>query len=164
MKKIIALLFAMSLLLSLSFNTHAVAPLTNAPPTKIGISWNPSVDAVTNPPDGIQVTGYKIYIGLSSRSYNQVIDVQNVTNYTITNLVVGTKYYFAVTAYGFINPGDTNLSNQLESDYSDELPWTMPAKPAAPINLRIQLSQVQAKWREVVAYTRRTWLTKPLVG
>jgi len=49
------------------------------------------------------VTGYRIYYGLSTGSYAQARGsgalVGNVTSYTISGLQSGRTYYFAVTAY-----------------------------------------------------------------
>ncbi len=45
------------------------------------------------------LAGYKIHKGLSSGNYDSVIDVGNVTTYTLSGLEVGTKYYLAATAY-----------------------------------------------------------------
>ncbi len=67
------------------------------------IAWNPS--------SGIEVAGYRLYVGTSTESYRAAIDVGNVTAYTVRELGVGT-YYFAVTAYN---------SAGLESAYSNEI-------------------------------------------
>ncbi len=57
-------------------------------------------DTVTLAWDGVSdATGYKIHYGNSSGPpYPNVIDVGNVTTYSVLNLSPGT-YYFAVTAY-----------------------------------------------------------------
>jgi hypothetical protein len=73
------------------------------------LAWNAPV---TNT-DGTPLTdlaGHKIYYGTSSGNYTSVIDVGNVTTYTVTNLSPG-AYYFAVTSY------DTS---GIESTYSNE--------------------------------------------
>lgn len=82
--------------------------------------WVFRVDAATllwdaNPASD-NVTGYRIYHGLSSRAYDGVIDVGNVTIYSLTMHFVPTKpVYFAVTAYN---------ADGLESDFSDEVTYT----------------------------------------
>jgi len=53
------------------------------------LNWNPTSGAL----------GYKIHYGTDSNQYSQVIDTGNVTKYTLTNLVDGATYYFAITAY-----------------------------------------------------------------
>jgi len=84
----------------------------------VTLSWYPSPS--TN------VTGYKVYFGLASRTYTTSIDVGNVTNATVTGLLAGTTYYFAVTAYD---------SAGLESDFSAEVSYTVPALPPAAVTL-----------------------------
>jgi hypothetical protein len=79
------------------------------PAGHVTLAWEPSSD--TN------VVGYNIYYGVASHTYPNMINVGNVTNTTISGLVGGTVYYFAVTAYdGF---GD-------ESDFSDEISYLVP--------------------------------------
>jgi len=79
------------------------------------LSW----DTPTNNTDGTELTdlaGYKVYYGTSSGVYDNVIDVADVTTYTLTDIAPAT-YYFAVTAYD-------ELGN--ESDYSNEVSKTIP--------------------------------------
>ena len=79
------------------------------------LSW----DAPTTNTDGTELTdltGYKVYYGTSSGVYDNVIDVADVTTYTLTDIAPAT-YYFAVTAYD-------ELGN--ESDYSNEVSKTIP--------------------------------------
>jgi Fibronectin type III domain len=53
-----------------------------------------------DPPDiSTDVTGYMINYGTASGTYSQVIDVGNTTSYTVSNLIDGQTYYFAVTSY-----------------------------------------------------------------
>ena len=69
------------------------------------VSW-------TAPTDNTGISGYKLHIGNSSRSYDQHINVGNTTSYSTSNLTDGSTYYFAVTAYN---------SSGLESAYSNEI-------------------------------------------
>ena len=57
------------------------------------------------------LAGYKIYYGMATGNYGQVIDVGNKIEHTFEVPVSG-KYYFAVTAYHFSGN---------ESDFSDEV-------------------------------------------
>ena len=57
------------------------------------------------------VTGYRLYWGTAPRNYESSVDVGPNTSHTVTNLVHGTVYYFAVTAY----------SMDRESPFSDEV-------------------------------------------
>ena len=68
-------------------NTGSATLVWNAPATNI---------------DGSQLNdlaGYKIYYGVAPGAYSMAVDVGSNTSYEITNLAVGTTYYFTVTAY-----------------------------------------------------------------
>jgi hypothetical protein len=69
------------------------------------------------------LAGYKVHYGVASRSYGNTSDVGNITNATVSGLIEGTTYFFAVTAYDTSN---------LESDYSDEVFYTVPGPNRAP--------------------------------
>ena len=88
------------------------------PSPRVWVQWDPNPE-----PD---IGGYKIYYGTSSRIYDVVLDVGNVTNSIVTNLLHGTKYYFAATAYNTV---------PLESDFSDEVDVTTRALPSAPTGI-----------------------------
>jgi hypothetical protein len=77
--------------------------------TTLTLGWDPSSDPA--------VVGYRLYEGSACRDYTNVIDVGSATIVTVSNLVWGDTYYFAVAAY------DTN---GLESPYSGELSFTVP--------------------------------------
>ena len=77
------------------------------------LAWDASPDP--------QVVGYRIYYGVASGNYTNSAPVGLVTNATLTGLVVGTKYYFAATAFD---------STGIESDFSNETSHT----PAGPAN------------------------------
>jgi chitodextrinase len=86
-----------------------------ASPTSVTLIW----DTPTTYTDGTPVTGFvgfKVYYGTESRVYPYIVDVQNSTSWTISSLVPGTTYYFAMTAYD---------SSGVESDYSIELSTTI---------------------------------------
>ena len=79
--------------------------ITGAATCNIRLLW----DANSEP----DVSGYRIYYGISSRTYDTIIDVGNVTSYIVQDqLLYGVMYYFAVTAY---------TEAGLESDYSIEV-------------------------------------------
>lgn len=99
-RRIIPLLFCLSV--ARVFAQHDVT-----------LAWNPSPD--TN------VVGYNLYIGSASRTYTRIENCGNVTNFTVTNLVSGERYYFTATAYTI---------SGVESDYSNEVGYTV--KPSPP--------------------------------
>jgi hypothetical protein len=73
----------------------------------VTLAWDPSPDP--------QVAGYRIYYGVATGNYTNSAPVGMVTTATLTGLVVGTKYYFAATAF------DTN---GVESIFSNETSYT----------------------------------------
>jgi hypothetical protein len=85
---------------------------TNCPTQKATLNW---VDC-----DGAG-GGYVAYCGTNSRQYPMRISTTNTTA-TFSNLVVGTRYYFAVTARNAIG---------VESDYSRELTYRYHGKQLA---------------------------------
>jgi Fibronectin type III domain len=72
----------------------------------ITLAWDPNTDS--------NLAGYKLFIGLSSRNYTQVVDVGKTEQYTIRDLIEGTVYFFALTAYN---------QNGLESGFSNEIQY-----------------------------------------
>jgi hypothetical protein len=76
----------------------------------VTLAWNPSAD--TN------VTGYFVYGGVASQNYTNKVDAGNGTNATISGLVEGTTYFFAVTAYNILG---------LESIPSNEASYSVPS-------------------------------------
>jgi predicted phage tail protein len=88
---------------------------------EVTLAWNPNPES--------SVRGYKIYYGTSSRTYQQSIDVGNVTTYRVQSLADGVTYYFAATAYD---------SARNESGYSNEVSHTTPLAcitPAVPSSI-----------------------------
>ncbi len=77
--------------------------------SSVTLAWDASPDS--------SIAGYRLYEGVASRTYTNVIDLGNTTMATVSNLTAGVTYFFAVTAY------DTN---GLESDYSGEVSYTVP--------------------------------------
>ena len=79
---------------------------------EVAVSWAGGVVVSWDPNTEADLMGYKIYYGTASRSYDHIIDVGKVVEYSIDNLPEGKTYYFAVTAY------DTAFN---ESDFSEEV-------------------------------------------
>jgi hypothetical protein len=83
---------------------------------QIRLSW----ERPTTKADGTPVTdlaGYKLYYGLTSRTYDFIKTVGNQTTYAISGLEPGRTYYFTVTAYD---------ASGHESSFSDEVSVTVP--------------------------------------
>jgi hypothetical protein len=69
------------------------------PISNVTLSWQPPTENA----DGsalVDLKGYKVHYGASSKSYSDTIQVANagLTTYVVQNLAAG-MYYFAVTAY-----------------------------------------------------------------
>jgi regulation of enolase protein 1 (concanavalin A-like superfamily) len=79
------------------------------------LGWNASTSG--------GVAGYKVYQGTSSGNYTSSINAGNATQATASNLVSGTTYYFAVTAY---------TGAGAESAYSTEISYTPTAGTNSP--------------------------------
>jgi hypothetical protein len=84
----------------------------------ITLAWDQSSD--TN------VAGYKIYDGVASHTYTNVVNAGSATNATISGLVQGTTYYFAATTYSSLG---------VESPFSSEVSYTVPILPG--VQLRV---------------------------
>jgi len=81
------------------------------PPTgqSVTLAWNAGATST--------VAGYRLYYGGASRAYTNTMDVGNNTTATVSDLVAGATYFFAVTDYDIIG---------LESVFSDEASYTVP--------------------------------------
>ncbi len=79
--------------------------------TDVKLAWTDDA----NDPNIIQT--YRIFWGTATGNYVGFKDVGEDKFGTVPDLVQGVRYYFAVKAIGF---------GGLESDYSDELPYTVP--------------------------------------
>lgn len=80
-------------------------PTTNT--SSVLVAW----DAVTN------VAGYFVYEGPSTRNYTNKIDAGSATSIVVSNLIKGSAYYMAATAY---------TATGLESAYSVEVSFIAP--------------------------------------
>ena len=75
----------------------------------VSLEWDPNPE-----PD---LAGYRIYCGINSGEYVRVVDVGNTNSTTIPNLVSGSTYYFAATAYNYMG---------YESGFSTEICYNIP--------------------------------------
>lgn len=76
-----------------------------------GLSYAAEVTLAWNSSN--QASGYILYYGLESRTYENMIDVGDNLQHTVTNLNENQRYYFAVSAYNDFD----------ESEYSDEISY-----------------------------------------
>ena len=90
------------------------------------------------------VVSYWVHVGSSSRNYTQRVHAGNDIEASVSGLNLGQTYYFSVTAVN---------SSGLESDYSNEVVYTVPSRPSAPTNPRVQFESAAIDWRGV---TNRT--------
>lgn len=95
--------------LSLLFLLAAAAIVALA--ADVSFAWDPSTSD--------DITGYKMYVGLASRTYGAPIVLGNQTTCTVTGFGPGT-YFFAVTAF--------NVDGR-ESDFSNEVSMLFPEAP-----------------------------------
>lgn len=91
---------------------------SNTPPQSVTLAWDPS-------PGTNAIANYNVYYGVASSTYTNVVAAGTNTTVSISNLVDGRTYYFAVTAVG---------TSGLESDYSTEVS----ALITVQLQLRIQ--------------------------
>jgi hypothetical protein len=78
----------------------------------VTLAWNSSSDPI--------VTGFNIYYGGASGVYTNKTSAGVATSFTISNLVLGTTYYFAATTYDAAGA---------ESALSSEVSYTVPMPP-----------------------------------
>ena len=77
------------------------------------LAWDP----VNSP----SLVGYMVYYGPAAGNYTSSIDVGNTTTYTVPNLVEGSTYHFAATAYDA-----THTQSGFSNDASATVPYSAP--------------------------------------
>jgi len=88
-------------------------------------TWSPNVES--------DLAGYKVHRGTASRNYDfSVIVTAPDTSTTISGLIAGTKYFFAVTAFDTAG-NESGFSN--EASIMIPIPDTNP--PDVPKNLKV---------------------------
>jgi len=90
----------------------------------VSVTWSPNPEA--------DIAGYVISYGLTSGSYDATVDVGVVTSWTVSDLVDGQRYYFAVQAY--------NQAGLL-SVYSDEVSGTVGGSSGGGENFTSSLAE-----------------------
>ena len=94
---------------------ESYVPVASSSPgnTSVTVSWNAQTES--------DLSGYKIYYGTESGSYDDVLDVGDTTSFPINNLVVGTTYFFVVTAYDF-SGNESGFSDEVSTTITDTVP------------------------------------------
>lgn len=82
--------------------------------SSVTLAWNPSADP--------NLAGYRVYQGVASHTYTNVVQVGALTNATLSALTQGATYFFAVTAYDNVG---------LESAFSNEITYSVPTNSVA---------------------------------
>lgn len=111
MKKLMSVIFALTLAMFTSLTVYAVNPpatdaespsdVENVMPTPLNGAVKLSWDAAH---DNVAVTGYQVHygknsVGATGQSYESDVDAGNALEYTVAGLTNETKYYFSVIAY-----------------------------------------------------------------
>jgi len=82
------------------------------------------------------IAGYRVYSGVASRVYTNMVNVGNVTTASVTNLVAGVTYRFAVTAYNTTG-AESDFSSEISFTTTNNLPTNVPPTLGAISNLAI---------------------------
>lgn len=88
------------------------------------LAWDPSPDA--------GIAYYRLHYGTASGVYTSSTNAGLATTATVDGLVAGTTYYFGATAVG---------TNQLESDFSNEIVHTVPLPSNTPPTITVISNQ-----------------------
>ncbi len=101
--------------------------LTTLPATaqSVMLGWQRSPDS--------NAAGYNIYYGTTSHIYTSKVSVGNVTNATISGLIIGNTYYFAATTYDGANQ-ESGFSNEAVFANTTNAPPTLTALNGMVIN------------------------------
>ena len=68
--------------------------------TRANVAWDANTEE--------DLAGYRVYHGVTTGVYTDVVDVGNVTAYQYKHLLVGRRHYFVVTAYDTSNNESSN--------------------------------------------------------
>jgi hypothetical protein len=105
----------------------AVLAVAGSSSRAVILGWDPTPGA----------SGYKLHYGTSSSNYTSVVDAGASTTNRITGLQIGTRYYFAISAYNDFG----------ESDYSSEIAYTVTNAPpviSAPASITANKETLQS--------------------
>jgi len=102
-----------------------ILPISGIWSQEVVVSWDANKET--------DLDGYKIYYGVESGNYTNIVNVGNVTTKELS-LLYNKTFYFVLTAYDI---------NGNESENSNEVSITMPdldkIPPNPPINIKIEI-------------------------
>lgn len=107
---------------------------------QLTLAWEPSVDPT--------VTGYAVYVGNASGTYQQRVDVGAHTNATLTNLTSGVRCYFSVRVYNALT-----IESLPSNEVSYLIPGAMYLSDSAAAGVRLNFVGEPNKTYEVQAST-----------
>jgi hypothetical protein len=97
-----------------------LAVAQDAPDGETWLAWAANTES--------DLEGYQVHRGTAPGDYDTVINVGLVTDYKVKGLVVGTKYYYALTAYD-TSKNESGYSEEVSADATDR------GGPVIPIGL-----------------------------
>jgi Fibronectin type III domain/FG-GAP-like repeat len=112
--------------------------------TSVTLTWDPS--------GASSIAGYRLYYGIASLNYTQIKDLGNTTTATVSNLLPGQRYYFAVTDYN---------TDGVESVYSNEVSFlaTIPIANGSDVTRDFNNDgQPDLIWENTKDGERQIWL------
>ncbi len=109
----------------------SLIPASKASAAQTTLSW--SAPATYADGTAMTVNGYKVYQGTAKGAYTQSVDVGNQTSYTLANLVNGSTYYFAITAYDGAKT-ESAYSNEMSKSFGATYSITATSGPGGSIN------------------------------
>lgn len=133
MKRIFSVLLLCFLLL---YSGISLAQEVNG---KAAFSWKANTEA--------DLAGYKMYYGEASKVYSNVIDVNNVIEYTVGGLEIGKTYFFAVTAYDMVG-NESGFSSEVSAKGQDQ------DAPEAPVDFKEKVGTLNIQ-ADVVNITQK---------
>lgn len=75
------------------------------------------------------ITNYRVYYGVASRTYTNHVNAGTNLTVGVSNLQAGVTFWFSATA----------LAHGMESDYSEELSYTVPdGRPTVPQKVKVR--------------------------
>jgi hypothetical protein len=87
-----------------AMTVHYVPDLAPAPPAKVvATARNAKVSLAWSKVNETDVAGYRVYVGPRPGTYEQIVDVGDVTQYELGGLENGKLYYFTVATYDTVD-------------------------------------------------------------